>query len=81
MPSLSEIPDGINRTKFLKALRRLGFKIDMTGGKGSHCKVEWPRNGKSVTIKDNIHKQTLYYILKEIEKYSGITWEQIKKEL
>lgn len=81
MPSLSEIPDGINRTKFLKALKRLGFKINMTGGKGSHCKVECPSNGKSITIKDNIHKQTLYYILKEIEIYSGVTWEQIKNKL
>jgi len=81
MPSLSEIPDGINRSKFLKALKRLGFKIDMTGGKGSHCKVECPKNSKIITIKDNIHKQTLYYILKEIERYSGVTWEQIQKEL
>lgn len=81
MPSLSEIPDGVNRTKFLKALKRLGFGVNMTGGKGSHCKIECPRNGKSITVKNNIHKQTLHYILKEIEEYSGVTWEQIKKEL
>ncbi len=80
MPSLSEIPDGINRTKFLKALGRLGFKINTTGGKGSHVKVECP-NGKIVTVPVNIHKQTLYYILKEIESYSGVTWDQIKEKL
>jgi len=67
MPSLSEIPDGINRPKFLKALKRLGFTINMIGGKGSHCKVECPNSGKSITVKDNISKKTLYYLLKEIK--------------
>ncbi|PIS07456.1 hypothetical protein COT78_03545 [Candidatus Berkelbacteria bacterium CG10_big_fil_rev_8_21_14_0_10_43_13] len=74
MPSLSEIPDGINRTKFLKALGRLGFKVNTIGGKGSHVKVEY-KNGKTITVPDKIHKQTLYYILKEIESYSGVTWD------
>lgn len=81
MPSLSDLPDGIHRTKFIKALTRLGFKVNMTGGKGSHCKVECPRNGKILTIKDNMRKDTLYYLLKDIESYSGVTWEQIKEKL
>lgn len=78
MPSLSELPDGANRSKFLRALRRLGFKIDTKGGKGSHCKAECP-NGKIVIIKASMRKDTLYYILKEIKEYSGITWDEIKK--
>jgi len=81
MPSLSELPDGIHRSKFLKALERLGFTVNMTGGKGSHCKVECPKNGKILTVKDNMRKDTLYYLLKEIERYTGITWEEIKRKL
>jgi len=81
MPSLKELPGGINRSKFLKALKRLGFKIDMKGGKGSHCKAEWPKNGKVVVIKAGVRKDTLYYLLKDIEKYSGVTWEQIKEKM
>jgi hypothetical protein len=81
MPSLSEIPDGITRAKLLKAMKRLDFRVNMTGGKGSHCKIECPDNSKSITIKDNICKKTIYYLLKEIESCSNITWEQIKKEL
>ncbi|PIZ96916.1 MAG: hypothetical protein COX80_00110 [Candidatus Magasanikbacteria bacterium CG_4_10_14_0_2_um_filter_33_14] len=81
MPSLSELPGEIKRKKFIKALRRLGFIIDRTGGNGSHCKITWPRTQKSITIQSKIRKDVLLYILKEIEQYSGVTWEEIKKEL
>jgi len=36
MPSLSELPGEIKRKKFIRALQRLGFVIDKTGGDGSH---------------------------------------------
>lgn len=52
----------------------------MTGGKGSHCKIECPHNAKIITIPEKLHKQTICYILKEIKAYSGVTWEQIKNE-
>jgi len=81
MPPLSELPGEIPRAKFLSALRRIGFEINEQGGDGSHCKVTWPKTQKSVTIPTPLYKQRLKYILKEIEAYSGITWEEIKKEL
>ncbi len=81
MPSLSELPGQISRKKFTKALERLGFLIDETGGKGSHYKALWPRTQKSVTIPIDLPKQTLKYVLAEIEKYSGVTWAEIEKEL
>jgi len=28
-----------------------------------------------------MRKDTLYYLLKDIKKYSGVTWEQIKKKM
>jgi len=81
MPSLSELPGEIKRKKFIKALLRLGFIIDTRGGDGSHYKAIWPKTQKSVTIQSKLRKDVLYYLLKEIEQYSGVTWEEIKKEL
>ncbi|MFH1193392.1 MAG: type II toxin-antitoxin system HicA family toxin [bacterium] len=81
MPSLSQLPGEIKRNKFIRALKRIGFNIDSSGGDGSHCKVTWPPTQKSITIQSELRKDVLYYLLKEIEEYSGITWEDIKKEL
>jgi len=39
MPSLSQLPGNINRKKFLRALVRLGFEVNLSGGKGDHQKL------------------------------------------
>jgi predicted RNA binding protein YcfA (HicA-like mRNA interferase family) len=81
MSSPSDLPGEIKRTKFLNALKRLGFNINKVGGNGSHYKAIWPRNNKSVTIPQDLPKQTIRYVLGEIEECSGITWEDIKAVL
>lgn len=81
MPSRSQLPGNIKRKKFIRALMRCGFKIDLSGGDGSHYKATWPANQKSITIQSDIRKDVLYYLLKEIEKYSGVTWEEIRKKM
>ena len=81
MPSFSDLPGEIKRNKFTKALKRLGFIIDKTGGEGSHYKAIWPKTQKSVTIQSQLRKDVLYYLLKEIEQYSNVTWEDIKRSL
>lgn len=81
MPSRSQLPGNIKRKKFLRALLRCGFEIDMSGGDGSHCKATWPPTQKSIIIQSNIRKDVLYYLLKDIEKYSGVTWDEINKNL
>jgi predicted RNA binding protein YcfA (HicA-like mRNA interferase family) len=81
MPPRSELPGDLNRGKFLKALRRLGFVIDMSGGDGSHCKIIWPKTQKFVTIQQDLRKDVLYYVLKEIEEKCGVTWDEIGNEL
>ena len=81
MPSLSELPGEIKRKKFIRALKRLGFNIDKTGGDGSHYKATWSKTQKSITIQSKLRKDVLYYLLKEIEEYTGVTWEDIKNEL
>lgn len=81
MPSRSDLPGDLSRKKFLKALRRLGFEINSVGGKGDHVKVVWPTTQKSITVDMNFRKDVLYYLLKEIEAMSGVTWEKIKGQL
>lgn len=81
MPSHDELPGEIKRKKFINALAKLGFEINTKGGDGSHIKAIWPRTQKSITIQSELRKDVLYYLLKEIEKYSGITWNDIKKIL
>ncbi len=80
MPSLSELPSDLKRGKLTKALIRLGFDIDTSGGKGSHYKIIW-KNEKTITLQYDLDKKMLYIVLKEIEKECGVTWKQIKKEL
>ncbi|HUD09340.1 MAG TPA: type II toxin-antitoxin system HicA family toxin [Patescibacteria group bacterium] len=80
MPPLSSLPS-ISRERFINTLIRLGWIIKKRGGKGSHCKLEWPPTSKAITVKKNFDKDTLSYLIKEIEKYSSLTWEQIEKEL
>jgi len=81
MPSLSQLPGEVKRKKFIRALSRLGFEINESGGDGSHYKAVWPPNQKSVTIPSCLTKNVLCYVLKEIEGYSEITWDEIKNKL
>ncbi len=81
MPSLSELPDGISRKRFLKALQKLGWEISEVGGRGSHYKATWPRNQKSIILQYEFRKDVLYRVLKSITVISGQTWKDFKREL
>ncbi len=78
MPSRSELPGQIPQKKFLRAVLRLGFQLNTVGGKGDHCKIIWPATQKSISVDTDLRKDVLYYLLKEIETISGVTWEQLK---
>ncbi|NCU44499.1 type II toxin-antitoxin system HicA family toxin [Candidatus Falkowbacteria bacterium] len=81
MPSLKYLPGTLPRKKLTIALERLGFTINKNGGKGSHYKVIHQTTQKSITIPERLNKVVLLYLLKEIERISGISWEDIKREL
>lgn len=81
MPSLSELPGELSRDKLIRALRHLGFEIDTRGGKGSHYKVTYISNQKSITIPDKLNKQRLKYVLNEMYSVTGVDWEDIKKKI
>jgi len=78
---LFNLPGELNRKKFIKALIRLGFVINRIGGKGSHYKVIWSANNKSITIPADLRKDVLRYIIKEVENISGVTWDEINDKL
>lgn len=81
MPSLKYLPGTLPRKKLTIALEKLGFTINKDGGKGSHYKVIHQTTQKSITIPERLNKVVLLYLLKEIERISGISWEDIKREL
>jgi len=59
----------------------LGFEISKKGGKGSHYKATCIATQKMIIIPQDLDRDTLYYLLKEIEGYSGVTWSDIKNKL
>ena len=79
--SWPDLPGKIDRARFIRALIRLGFILEKSGGRGSHYKLIWPKSQKFITVQAEIRKDVLRYILKEIESISGLTWVEIKKEL
>jgi hypothetical protein len=81
MPSRSELPGFVSRQKFLKAVVKLGFEINYKGGRGDHVKIIWSHTQKSITVDLDLRKDVLYYLLKQIEQVSGVTWEQIRELL
>lgn len=81
MPSRSKLPDNLKRKKLCRALERLGFEISMRGGNGSHFKATYIKNQKCVIIPGDLRKDVLYYVLKELQQVSNITWEDIQRYL
>ena len=78
MSPLNELPDGITRDRFLKALIRLGLDMSKIGGKGNHYRVTWPLTQKSITIQYGFRKDVLRRILKAINTISGQTWDDVR---
>ncbi len=81
MPSRSKLPGNIKRKKLTKALKRLGFEIDKSGGSGSHFKIICPGTHKCIILPKRLDKDVLQYIISDIEEYSNITWEDISENL
>lgn len=81
MPSRSELPGNLDRKKLAKALMRLGFDISKKGGKGSHWKATFINTQKCIIVPSDLSREVLYYLLKEVESGSGVTWDEIKVNL
>lgn len=81
MPSLCELPDDLSRVRLCRAIAKLGFEISSSGGKGSHTKATHTKTQKCVIIPSPLPKHRLKYVLREIEQYSGVTWDDVKEKL
>lgn len=81
MPSRSQLPSKIKRDKFILALCKLGFEVSTKGGKGSHFKIIHIQTQKAIIVQGDLRKDVLYYLLKQIEDISGVTWEKIKEQM
>jgi predicted RNA binding protein YcfA (HicA-like mRNA interferase family) len=75
------LPDNLKRKKLCRALEKLGFEISTRGGNGSHIKATYIQNQKCIIIPDDLRRDVLYYILKEIESVGSVTWDDIKRYL
>ena len=73
------VPGELKPEKIAKAMLRLGFRLENSGGKGSHMKLVW-RNEKMIIIQRNLHRGAILGLSKEIKNISGLTWDDIKEE-
>lgn len=64
-----DLPSDISQKRLAKAFERVGFIINIKGGKGSHCKLIDPKTKKFITLQSNIFKQVLKDKLKQAEEF------------
>ncbi|MEK7618505.1 MAG: type II toxin-antitoxin system HicA family toxin [Patescibacteria group bacterium] len=62
-----KLPSDVRQSRLLKALRKTGFIIDLSHGKGSHAQAIDPKSGKYITVPNHLYKIALYEILKLAE--------------
>ena len=74
-----KLPSDISQQRLLKALKKSGFIINYTGGKGSHAKAVDPKTKKFITVQSNLYKVALKEILKYAEEL-GYDAEKILDE-
>jgi predicted RNA binding protein YcfA (HicA-like mRNA interferase family) len=74
------VPSNVDRRKFIRALRRLGFEILTKRGKGSHVRIVHPDDlTRSTTLpaRDPIARGTLAGMLRELR----LSWAELEREL
>lgn len=63
------LPSDISQKRFTKALQKVGFIINYSGGKGGHYKATCPRTKKFLTIQSKLYKHVLKDKLKQVEEW------------
>ena len=63
-----KLPSDVRQPRLLKALRKAGFIIDVSNGKGSHAQAVDPKSGKYMTVPNHLYRIALYEILKLAEE-------------
>ena len=65
---LSNFPSDSSQKKITKAFRKIGFIIDIGGGKGSHIKVIEPKTKKWIIVQNKIYKEAIRGYIKFVEE-------------
>lgn len=76
MPSFS----GLNQKDWIRACKKLGLEVSTKHGKGSHCRVYHPKNGRPLTIQNKLHKYISIEIYKVLLGW-GFSEEEIQDAL
>ena len=65
---LFNFPSDSNQKNVIKAFKKVGFIIDIAGGKGGHIKVIDPRTGKWIIAQNKIYKEVIRSYIKFVER-------------
>ncbi len=74
-----KLPSDIRQSRLLKALRKVGFVINLSHGKGSHAQAVDLKTGRYITVPNHLYKIALYEILKLAEDLGYDATEIINK--
>ncbi|OGE81624.1 MAG: hypothetical protein A2826_01800 [Candidatus Doudnabacteria bacterium RIFCSPHIGHO2_01_FULL_43_23] len=70
----------IKQNDWIKACKKLGLEVSTSSGKGSHCLVKHPRDGRKYTIQKELHKILNQKVFKKLESW-GFSESQIWQAL
>ena len=73
-----DLPSDISQKRLARAFEKVGFILNVSGGKGGHWKLSCPKNNKFITIQSKIFKEVLKSKLKQAEEW-GYDAEEIMR--
>ncbi|MBI2448162.1 type II toxin-antitoxin system HicA family toxin [Candidatus Microgenomates bacterium] len=73
-----DLPSDISQKRLARAFVKMGFILDMSGGKGGHYKLTNPKNKQFITLQSKIYKEVLRDKLKQAEGW-GYDAEEIMR--
>lgn len=62
------LPSDVSQKRLAKAFQKVGFIVDVSGGKGGHYKLIDPKSGKFITLQSHIWKIVLKKKLQQAEE-------------
>jgi hypothetical protein len=62
------LPSDVSQKRLARAFEKVGFIVNVTGGKGGHYKLIDPKTRKFITLQSKVYKQVLKDKLKQAEQ-------------
>lgn len=72
------LPSDISQRRLAQAFVKVGFELNMKGGKGGHWKLINPQNGQFITLQSKIFKEVLKSKLRQAEAWGYDATEIMK---